>query len=359
MTIIDGDGHVIEGRAGLDLVDFLPDPYRSARVSHGIFPDFDNHHIEPVQYIAGSGVDMLAHSPVGPKEWSNFLSEVGIAASVLYPSTGLAVGAITSRDWAIAVTRAYNDWLHSTYLKADPAFHGMALLPLQDPDAAVDELRRAVKELGMRGAMLPANGLRAPLGSKEFWPVYAEADHLGCALAIHGGSTSGLGFDGLEIRPAAHALAHPFAVLISLTSLIFNGVFDHHPGLRVGFLEGGVAWLLLACERFDRSYGTHVPYNPRGELLNLREGQRVLDYLAELAREGRVVIGCEGDEDDLTRAVTLLGSQAFMFSSDFPHEVSPEMCKEEIRELQELEGLSESQKSDILGETARRFYRLT
>ena len=47
----------------------------------------------------------------------------------------------------------------------------MALIPLQEPEAAVEELRRAVEVLGMRGAMLPANGLRMNLGVKTYWPV--------------------------------------------------------------------------------------------------------------------------------------------------------------------------------------------
>ena len=54
---------------------------------------------------------------------------------------------------------------------------------MQDVPSAVIELRRAVKELGMLGAMLPSNGLRFHLGAKEFWPVYEEAEKLGLRLA--------------------------------------------------------------------------------------------------------------------------------------------------------------------------------
>jgi predicted TIM-barrel fold metal-dependent hydrolase len=205
--------------------------------------------------------------------------------------------------------------------------------------------------------MLPANGLPLPLGEKEYWPVYAEAERLGCALAVHGGRGARLGFDSLGVRPAGHALGHPISVLISLTSFVFNGVFDHFPGLRVAFLEGGVAWFLVAWERFDRSYWTHIPYNPRRELLELDSGTTVADYLGRLAESGRLVVGCEGSEPDLARAVSLIGS-AFMFSSDFPHEVSIQMCKDEIAEIRDSEGISSAQKEDLLAETARRFYRL-
>ena len=354
MRIIDADGHVLEGGGGAEEVKaFLPEPYASGRV-RAVFPEIDHLHNEPVQLPPDAGVTQK----VGPPEWSRFLVEVGIEASVLYPSAGLAVGSITGRDWAIAATRAYNDWLHATYLATNPNLHGMALLPMQDPDAAIDELRRAVDQLGMRGAMLPANGLRSPLGSKEYWPVYAEAERLGCAIAVHGGTASRLGFDHIEVRPAAHALAHPFGILISLTSLVFNGVFSRFPGLRVGFLEGGVAWFLLAWERFDRSYQTHIPYNPRHDILELDPGQTVADYLASLAQEGRLAIGCEGEEPDLARGISILGSGAFMFSSDFPHEVSAQMCKKELAEIHDNVSLTAAQKADVLGATALRFYGL-
>lgn len=353
MRIIDGDGHVIEGRGASFLLEYLPEPYQDARVRL-VFPEIDHLHVEPVQMLEDAGVNLN----VGPKEWGEFLLDVGIEASVLYPSNGLSVGLITSRDWAIAATRAYNDWLHTEYVSANPALHGMALLPIQDPDAAIDELRRAVTELGMKGAMLPGNGVGAPLGSKQYWPVYAEAERLGCAIAVHGGSALGLGLDQLEIRPAGHALAHPLGVLISLTSMVFNGVFDHFPELRVAYLEGGVAWLQVALERYDRSYSTHVPFNPRRDLLELDPGETVAGYLARLAESERLVVGCEGEEPDLARAVGELGSGAFMFSSDFPHEVSAAMCKHELAEVREHELLTDAQKADILGETAARFYRL-
>ncbi len=354
MAIIDGDGHVFELRGtAKTMVDYLPDPYRHAQtLAYGVFPEMDHLHNEPVQMIEDAGNQRV----VGPAEWSEFLEDVGIEATVMYPTSGLGIGTMPNPDWALAICQAYNDWLHAEYLKINPAFNGMALLPLQDPQAAVDELRRAVTELGMLGAMLPSNGLPSPLGAKAYWPVYAEADRLGCALAIHGGSGSRLGMDQLGIRPGAHALAHPFGLLLSLTSLVFNGVFDRFPGLRMAFLEGGAAWFLVAWERFDRSYSTHMPFNPRGELLDLPEGQNVAGYLSALAEAGRLMIGCEGDEPDLVRGVECLGSGAFMFSSDFPHEVSPQMCKEEIAELQERPDLTDAQKDDILGEAARRFY---
>src|SRR4030095_1969393 len=78
--------------------------------------------------------------------------------TVVYPTAGVAVGRIIAEDWAIAACRAYNNWLHEKFTNVSSRIKGMALIPIQDTEAACAELRRAVKELGMAGAMLPSNG---------------------------------------------------------------------------------------------------------------------------------------------------------------------------------------------------------
>ena len=108
----------------------------------------------------------------------------GVAGEVLYPSQGLFYFKIADSGLMSAIFRAYNDWLHETYMKRSPRCKGMGLIPLQEPSAAVEELRRIVKELGMCGAMLPSTGIQANLGDPRYWPIYEDADRLGCALGV-------------------------------------------------------------------------------------------------------------------------------------------------------------------------------
>jgi len=132
---------------------------------------------------------------VGAPEWLDFLDRVGIETTVLYPTLGLAYGRITNEDWAIDVASAYNGWLYESHLSRSPRLQGVGLIPMQDPEAAIAELRRVVHDYGMCGAFLPSTGLKAHLGSKEYWPVHAEAERLGCSLAVHGGAHFGMGFE--------------------------------------------------------------------------------------------------------------------------------------------------------------------
>ncbi|MPZ78069.1 MAG: amidohydrolase family protein [Deltaproteobacteria bacterium] len=95
-----------------------------------------------------------------------------------------------------------------------------------------------------------------------------------------------------------------------------------------------------------------------GTSQNLREGQTVGDYIRGLVEAGRLVVGIEGGETDLPYAIKAAGTGAFMFSSDFPHEVNTQTVLKEIHELRENEEISEDAKDGILRKNAARFYRL-
>jgi len=229
---------------------------------------------------------------------------------------------------------------------------------MHDADAALEELRHAYTELGMCGVLFPATGVHLNLGAKPYWPVYAEAARLGCPVVVHGGGHWDLGMETMNISTGANAIGHPMSLAIALAEMVLNNLFDRFTGLRVAYLEGGPLWFLMALERLSRSYEAGTPINPRGELLKLPEGKTVADYIRELVQAGRLVVGIEGGESDLAYAIKVAGEQAFMFSSDFPHEVNVHTVQKEIRELCEREEISAESKHGILRTNAARFYKL-
>lgn len=357
--IVDADGHVWEDPAGL--IQRLPAPWRHdfehnpIVAEHFLFPPLDHFHSMPVKVPV---LETRTDNDVGPAEWLAFLEEVGIAHSVLYPTRALALGRLRDPDFAVAITHAYNEWLAETY-GAHPSgrFSGVAVLPMQAPERAVQELRHAYETLGLRAAMVTANGLPRHLGDRSYWPVYEEAERLGCPLSFHGGSHSGLGFDDLNVYAPVHALGHPFSLLIALGGLLFNGVYERFPGLRTAYLEGGSAWVLMALERFAESGKAFGSYETGGDALVLPEGTGADDLLIELIRNGRIALGCEGGEHDLAYVAERVGRAPFMYSSDFPHEVDAASCAHELKELEELQ-LSDDDTAAILAGNARAFYGL-
>jgi predicted TIM-barrel fold metal-dependent hydrolase len=352
--VVDGDGHIFEDEKAIQ--GLLPAAYRkdgSNVFSRSLFPPIDHLH----------SANLLKMPPgsfptVGPDGWLEFLEDVGIERTVLYPTRALAYGKVVNRDWAIDVARAYNDWLYQAYLQRSPRFRAVGLIPMQEPEEAVKELRRIVEELGFCGAMIPSMGLKGHLGSKEYWPVYAEANRLGCCLGIHGGAHEGLGMDYLNPYAPVHGLGHPFGQMIAFGGIVFNGIFDKFPNIKIGFLEAGVAWLLLCLERFDRSWETHIQYDPEGAYLQLLPGEKVSEYIVRHVNAGRIFVGCEGNEPILAQAIKMAGNKPFMFSSDFPHEVNNDICKQEIREFLENEELTQDDQQAFLHGNAERFYGL-
>jgi predicted TIM-barrel fold metal-dependent hydrolase len=354
-VVVDADGHIFEDSQAI--VQRMPEPYRETALIHPFepFPPFDHlHSARLVEMPEGA-----FNSKVGPEEWLGFLDEVGVEATVLYPTAGVAASNIVNPDWAIDATRAYNDWLYDTYLKRSPRFKGVALLPMTEPEAAAEELRRVVEELGMCGAALPSNSLHGqPLGSPFYKKLYETANDLGCCIAVHGGVHGGMGMDGLDPYAGVHGIAHPLGQIISMASIVLNGVLEKYPNIKVGFLEGGVAWFLLCMERFDSSYSTHKMRDLRGRYLTLNPGENISDYMIRYAKAGKIFVGCEGGEPLLGTAVRMVGSQPFMYSTDFPHEVNSTTCMEEMDELIESEELSVQDKEAILHLNAEAFYRL-
>lgn len=350
--IIDGDGHLNEDEAGIHAR--LESPYREMVRLGSVFPPLDHQH-------SGRAVEIPpqrdGRPDVGPEGWLDFLAGAGIEWTVLYPTRALAYGKIVSLDYAAAVCRAYNNWLSDTYLKFDPRFKAMAIIPMQDPAEAAKELRRAVTELGMMGAMLPSNGLAQPLGSKTYWPVYEEANRLGCCLAVHGGCHDRFGMDHVNLYVPVHALGHPWGLTLNCAHILYNGIFDRFPRVRMAFLEGGIAWLLLLLERLHASHETHFQYIPPGEY-GIREGDDPAAYIKALIEKDRLYIGIETEELTLPFAIKIVGNKPFLYSSDFPHEVTLKSCKHDIAELMESEEISADDKTAMLYRNAERFYRL-
>ena len=181
------DGHVNDHACGEEIAAYMPKGNQLAK----LFPEFDHLHFRYLkQHRRATGNPAAA-------DWKEFLEKTGISWTVLYPTAGLAVGRIMASDWAVLACQAYNNWLYEKSVEKNPRLKGMALVPLQDIDAAIAELRHAVKQLGMLGGMLPSNGeaIQGHLGNKIYWPLYEEAAKLGCALAVHVGCLHHMGLD--------------------------------------------------------------------------------------------------------------------------------------------------------------------
>ena len=341
--VIDADGHVIE--SDRDLFEYLEAPYSSHPELLGapFFPTLDGWN-RAARRIA-DGQNLFLESP-SPGDWVDFLDQGNIELAVLFPTNGLGFGLLKDVDWSVVLARAYNNWLHDSFLKASPRLKGMALIPAQSVPEAIKELRRAVSDLGMVGAILPAVGLRKPLGHPDYFPLYAAAQDLDIMLAVHAAPAQGLGFDGFERLIEARTLSHPFGQMIQMTSMMYGGVYDAFPRLRVAYMEAGAGWVPYLMERLDMEYEHRRSQAPQLT-------QPPSDHL----RSGRIFIHSELEEAGLSYALGRLRDDIFFMATDYPHE-RKEGYFAALHEFEERDDLSAQTKRNIVYETARRLYKL-
>ena len=113
---------------------------------------------------------------------------------------------------------------------------------------------------------------------------------------------------------------------------------------------------MLLLERLHDSHETIFQYMPP-DAYGLREEQDPRKYIKELIADDRFYLGIETEELTLPFALKVVGNRPFLYSSDFPHEVTLDSCRHDIAELMESAELADDDKTAMLYRNAERFYR--
>jgi aminocarboxymuconate-semialdehyde decarboxylase len=170
--------------------------------------------------------------------------------SLATPFVSYNVPATVGREAA----EIYNNEI-AVLCKAMPhRFAGWAYLPLQDPEAAAKELRRAVTGLGLAGGYLSSNVNGRYLNAEEFAPIFAEATALDVPLFVHPSNPPGR--ERMSKYELAVVAGYLFDTTLNIFNMIFGGLFDRYPTLRLCCTHlGGYAPLLH--KRMQRELDTN------------------------------------------------------------------------------------------------------
>jgi aminocarboxymuconate-semialdehyde decarboxylase len=229
-----------------------------------------------------------------------FLGEQGIDAAVFGPLMDVA-GYSLPPDQGAAWCRAQNEGLAASLAEAGGRHCGLATVPLQSPALAGDELRFAVRSLGLRGAMIDPNALGRPLGDRAFDPFWKAAAELGAPVVLHPFLLEAVERFGHHYLH--NLVGYPFETTLGAASLIFGGTLDRFPPLEVVLVHGG-GFLPYQIGRFDRGHTTRPEARADGAALpsgylrrfhydTLVQFPPALAYLVKVVGEDRVVLGSD------------------------------------------------------------------
>lgn len=272
----------------------------------------------------------------------------GIDVQVIYGSLGLAISALPNTDFAIALSRACNDYYASFCATAPNRLKCMATLPLQDIDASIQEMRRAVRNLGHVGITLPPNLNGKNLDWPGLYPIYEEAQNLNAPIAVHWGNGAyllGAGTERFDTHFMSHAVGHTFEQMTALACIVCGGVLEQFPRLRFAFLEAGCGWLPYWIDRL------HEHYERRGGEMPLMS-REPLEYITS----GSCYFATEPDERLLPAVLDMIGDEFILYSSDYPHTDSK--FPNSVSYIRQRSDIAEESKTKLLGDNGTRFYGL-
>jgi len=143
----------------------------------------------------------------------------------------------TEPDLGLATARLVNDNIADIAARHPDRFVGLGTVPFQAPELAVQELERLVKSLGLRGIEISSNVDGEDFSNPRFRPIFAKCEELGIVLFLHpSGFTEGRRFADHYF---SNVIGIPLESTIAVHHLIFGGVLDAHPGLKLVVAHGG------------------------------------------------------------------------------------------------------------------------
>ena len=140
-------------------------------------------------------------------------------------------------EHGLETSRYFNDHIAQCCADHPKRFVGLGTLPMQDIDMAIREMERCVIELKMPGVELGSNINNTNLSDPSFEPFWQAAEDLGCCIFIHPWEM--MGEKDMQKYWLPWLVGMPAETARAISSLIFSGVFERHPKLRVAFAHGG------------------------------------------------------------------------------------------------------------------------
>lgn len=180
------------------------------------------------------------------------LDRYNVEYAILLGQEYRPIPSLPDADYAAALARAYNDWLIEHWLARDDRLRGAVIIPAQEPRLAAQEIERIGSHPSIVGALVP-NGSRVLYGQRFYDPIFDACAALDLPFIIHTGN-EGEGMNGQPSYYVEKRQGRALGYMEHLASMVFEGLFERYPTLKVVFVEGGFIWLPTFLWRMDADW---------------------------------------------------------------------------------------------------------
>ncbi|MFT3981532.1 MAG: amidohydrolase family protein [Ferruginibacter sp.] len=204
----------------------------------------------------------------------------------------------------LETSRFFNDHIADSVTKYPKRFIGIGTVPLQDTDLAIQEMERCVNELKMPGLEIGSNINGINLNDERFFPFYKRAEELGCSLFVHPWEM--MGEAQIQKYWLPWLVGMPAETSRAICSMIFGGVFEKFPNLKVAFAHGGGSFP-ATIGRIEHGFAV------RPDLVALDNAVNPREYIGKFWIDSLV-----HDEKTLQFIMEVMGEDKICLGSDYP-----------------------------------------
>jgi aminocarboxymuconate-semialdehyde decarboxylase len=203
---------------------------------------------------------------------------------------------------ALETSRYFNDFIAEVVSRHPKRFVGLGTVPLQDPELAITEMRRCIEDLGMAGIEIGSHINDWNLSDDALFPFFQAAEQLDASLFVHPWDM--MAKSKMEKYWLPWLVGMPAETSLAICSMIFGGVFERLPGLKVAFAHGGGSFP-GTISRIEHGFNVrpdlcavdnnHNPKSYLGKFYidSLVHDERILDYLVDLMGADRIALGSD------------------------------------------------------------------
>jgi uncharacterized protein len=280
------------------------------------------------------------------------LNQFDMTAAILTDISGYSLSGRRGapREMVYSLIRAMNDYREEVWFEHDPRWYGSINIPYEVPGEAVKEIRRRMEGPNAKrwAQITMPQDIEHPMGNEKYWPIYEAAQEYNIPVSVHvlGGDrqvTSGNPSYYFEEHIDWAGWNFP-----TISSLVFEGVFDRFPGLKIAFIEFGWSWAVPLAWRLDNSYNL---FKSEVAHLERKPSEYIRDHMWYTTQPMEEPENPKWTESVFGSFEASGMADKIMYSSDYPHW--------DFDNPQALPpGLTEEIKRGIVGENASKLYNI-